>query len=433
MSRFIKHKQKIIGAVEAGLVLIVLFCLLLIVVFRYDFSHINIYKLAFFLAVVVIFFIVNQIYESDISEAKILELAEEKAQKKILSSEQLFTEVYSHSPVSYLILNEQGKITSANLASYRLFGISIENLQMKDFFTLITYKDDDNEALLKEKFKQGVAVADEEVEILQGVKKIWTTLSVFRFSNNEGKRLNLVTLVDMTKQKEVETAKSEFVSLASHQLRTPISGMRWSAELLLMDGIETLKPQQRRYVDRLLAGVNRMSSLVDDFLEVSRFELGTRILKLEDVNLFDLCEDVISDQAEKSAGKRIKITRKFDQSVVKIQTDLSLIKIIITNLFTNAVKYTRIGGDITVGYEKINDSELQIQVKDNGMGIPIAEQARIFEKIFRATNAVKEVPDGTGLGLYMVRKSVEQLGGRISFASGEDTGTTFTVVIPLAN
>ena len=241
----------------------------------------------------------------------------------------------------------------------------------------------------------------------------------------------MVTFVDITKQKEIDIAKSEFVSLASHQLRTPISGMRWSAELLLMDGVETLSKKQKRYIERLLSSIQRMNSLVDDFLQVSRFELGTRVLKQESVGLEELFEDVIFEQAEVVKSKRLRIEKDYDRSIKSIVTDLGLLRIVVTNLYTNAVKYSRVGGEVNFSYH-CQGGELIIEVKDKGMGIPVAEQHRIFSKVFRASNAIREVPDGTGLGLYIVQKSVETLKGRISFISNEEDGTTFTVVIPLS-
>lgn len=426
-----EHKHNILAAFKSVFTFVMLFTMLVAAVLYYDFAHINTEALSFILTVITILFITNYVYDASVIEYRIQKTAERRAQKMIRSSEQLFGEVYSHSPVAYLIVNDRGIITSSNPAAVRLLGIPADTLVTKDFFSITSSHHKDHEEVLRQKFRRGVIIFEEDVEILQGTKKLWTKMSVFQFSDSEGKRLSLVTLVDVTKQKEVETAKSEFVSLASHQLRTPISGMRWSAELLLMDGIESLTEQQRRYVDRLLSSINRMSSLVDDFLQVSRFELGTRVLKIEEVTVSELCEDIISDQAEIASGKRIKVTREFDPAVVKVRTDLGLIRMIITNLYTNAVKYTRVGGQVVVGYEKVSETELQIEVRDTGMGIPVSEQQRVFSKIFRATNAVKEVPDGTGLGLYIVKKAVEQLGGRISFSSSENVGTTFVVVIPL--
>jgi PAS domain S-box-containing protein len=363
-------------------------------------------------------------------QEKVKIMAENMANKLVMSSQQLFLEVYNNSPVAYLIVGKFGDIISANTATARLLGVSTESLIKKDLFSFIDTASEEHKAILKQKFQQGIVVSDEEVKVPRGKSFAWTMLSIFQFSSSDGRKLSLVTFVDITKQKEIDAAKKEFVSLASHQLRTPISGMRWSAELLLMDGVESLSTQQKRYIDRLLSSIHRMSSLVDDFLQVSRFELGTRVLKQEQINLEELFEEVLGDQAEVVTGKRLSVNKEYDDSLSKISTDAGMLRMIVTNLYVNAVKYSRVGGEITISYCR-KGGELEIEVKDTGMGIPISEQQRVFTKIFRATNAVKEVPDGTGLGLYIVDKAVQSLKGRISFSSTENIGTTFTVVLPL--
>ncbi|OGG65413.1 hypothetical protein A2929_04775 [Candidatus Kaiserbacteria bacterium RIFCSPLOWO2_01_FULL_45_25] len=430
MSWFEENKQILIALLHGVMVFILLFVGLVIFTIQYDFTDVNMAVLAFILATTCIVFFAKSVYEIHASTTREKKLAEEMAEKYIKSSEQLFLEVYNNSPVAYLIVGKLGDIISANTAAARLFGVSADKLVKRDLFALMNAGGEEHQSILKQKFQTGIVVSDEEVKVIRSNSFSWTKLSIFQFSNADGKRLSLVTLVDVTKQKEIEIAKSEFVSLASHQLRTPISGMRWSAELLLMDGVESLSKQQKRYVDRLLSSIQRMSSLVDDFLQVSRFELGTRILKEETVVLKELFDDIIAEQDAKVTLNRLKIYKEYDPSVVKIQSDMALLRMVVTNLYTNAVKYSRIGGEISVGYMR-QGGDLVITVKDSGMGIPVAEQQRVFSKIFRASNAIKEVPDGTGLGLYIVQKAVQTLEGRVSFVSTENIGTTFTVVIPI--
>jgi PAS domain S-box-containing protein len=429
MSWFSENKHVLIALVKAAFTLFALSGMTFLSFVFYDFSSIDIYKLSLILTITCIVLISKSVYEISVSKERTRKLAEKMADKIVKSSQQLFLEVYNNSPVAYLIVGKYGDIISANIASVRLFGETAEKLIKKDIFSFLETGSEEHKSILKQKFQNGVVIADEEVKINRGKEMSWTKVSVFQFSGTDGKKLSLVTFVDFTKQKEVDIAKSEFVSLASHQLRTPISGMRWSAELLLMDGVESLTTQQKRYIDRLLSSIQRMSGLVDDFLQVSRFELGTRVIKGEVVSLKELFDDIIREQTETSSGKRLKIKKDFDPSVTEITTDLSLLRMIVTNLYTNAVKYSRLDGEVLVSYKRI-DADLIIEVKDSGMGIPLAEQQRVFTKIFRASNAVREVPDGTGLGLYIAQKSVQELHGRISFVSAEDMGTIFTVRIP---
>jgi PAS domain S-box-containing protein len=430
MSWFEDNKQVFAALFQAIVVFTFLFLLLLTAVTYYDFSHINLEALAFILATACIVFFAKSVYEISAGATRERKLAEVLAHKLVKSSEQLFLEVYNNSPVAYVIVGVYGDIVSANTAAARLFGITPEKLVKRDLFSFLDTENEEHQSVLKQKFQTGIVVSDEEVKVSREKGFSWTTLSIFQFANADGKKLSLVTLVDITKQKEIDTAKSEFVSLASHQLRTPISGMRWSAELLLMDGVESLSKQQRRYIDRLLSSIERMSGLVDDFLQVSRFELGTRILKEEPIKLAELCDDIIAELDDKVTIKRLTVVKEYDPSIDRITSDLGLLRMVITNLYTNAVKYSRVGGEVRLAFVQ-HAGELTIEVKDEGMGIPITEQARVFTKIFRASNAIKEVPDGTGLGLYIVQKAVQTMQGRVTFVSIENVGTTFTVVLPI--
>jgi PAS domain S-box-containing protein len=429
MSWFEENRQLVYAVLKGVLTFFFLFGFLVLAAIFYDFSEVDMFSLSFILASAAIILLSNHIYDSAVNEYQIKRRSEQMAEKIVESSQKLFMEVYENSPVAYMVVNELGMVVSANTASARLFGHSAEKLVKRNLFELIDAGEGDHQSVVRQKFEQGIVIADEEIKVQKDKNVSWTKLSTFRFAGATGERLTLVTIVDVTKQKEIDTAKSEFVSLASHQLRTPISGMRWSAELLLMDGVETLSPQQKKYIDRLLTSIRRMSSLVDDFLQVSRFDLGTRVLKIEEVSPSELCDDVLSEQTELIISKRLKISKLYDPDIVAMKTDLGLLRMIITNLTTNAIKYSRVGGEVTVTFNRKGE-EFELVVDDTGMGIPIADQPRIFSKVFRAANATKEVPDGTGLGLYIVKRAVESMQGRISFTSVENEGTTFTVVIP---
>ena len=256
-------------------------------------------------------------------------------------------------------------------------------------------------------------------------------LSLFPYENAYGEKIGLLTLVDITKQKQIENAKAEFVSLASHQLRTPIAGIKWSAELLQMDPDKNLNEKQRRYVERLLTGVKRMALLVDDFLRVSRFELGTFQPEYKMVSLPTLFSEIIREQEDRVIKKNISIETFFDPNISELNTDPNLLRMAISNLYSNSVKYTKPGGTVHVGYKKIGN-ELHVSVADNGMGIPVADQERIFTKLYRASNATRNEPDGTGLGLYIVKEAIDVLRGKISFTSVENVSTTFDIILPIS-
>lgn len=417
--------------VQATILFAVLFGSVILMARFYDFSNIDMGGLLFLSASLSCIFIAKNTFDNVRSNSNSEIIKRSMSSDLEVSSEELYIQLYKNSPVPYLIVDFEGFIKSANISAIRILGESQAKVKGENIFSRLQCDEVDHLDLIIEKYKNGIAVRDELVQVLrQDKSETWALLSLFSFSDTTGQLIGILTLVDITKQKKSEDAKSEFVSLASHQLRTPIAGMKWSAELLLMDNPESLSDNQHKYIDRLLDSIQRMGFLVDDFLKVSRFELGTFQPEYKDTIVSDLFNDIIEEQSTKVIQKKLVIKKSFDESVSSIVTDPSLIRMIVTNLYTNATKYTRNKGTIHIGYIK-KDSSLVITVADNGMGIPEGDQAEIFSKLFRASNAVRNVPDGTGLGLYIVREAVTVLKGQINFTTTENVGTTFEVVLPL--
>lgn len=367
----------------------------------------------------------------EIEEAVILEETAVMQKKMSPVSEELYTELYKNSPVPYLIVDESGVVTSGNIAAKRFFGVtkgSVEGIQVASRLILDKVEHLD---FLIQKFNNGVATSDELVKVIRDDgTEAWALLSLFRLINGTKEQMGLLTLVDITKQKQIENAKTEFVSLASHQLRTPIAGITWSAELLQMDEEHTLNDRQKKYIERLLSATKRMAILVDDFLRVSRFELGTFQAEPTPVAVGEVIKDILLEESARINAKELSITTEFDATIPLVMTDQNLIRMIMTNLITNAVKYTPAKGNISITVGEKNQ-RLHLSVIDDGMGIPKADQDRIFQKLFRASNAARAIPDGNGLGLYIIKEAVRVLKGSVTFVSGENTGTTFEVLLPL--
>ncbi len=237
---------------------------------------------------------------------------------------------------------------------------------------------------------------------------------------------------DITKEKQVDRAKTEFVSLASHQLRTPLSTINWYAEMLLSPGGSPLSQGQKTYVMEIAGASKRMVKLVNALLDISHIEFGTFTIKPEPVNPKKITEMCLKELMPEILKKKLKLTVKYDASLPVIQSDPKLLEIILTNLLTNSIKFTPAGGRIKLSVDK-GKSDIIVTVSDTGLGIPKEAQAHVFEKLFRAENIKKTDIDGTGLGLYIVKAIVDQLGGKIwfeSFAPPGSKGTTFYVVLP---
>ena len=367
-------------------------------------------------------------------EVKISSIAERIAeniiQNRMRYSHELFTEVYQGGPVPYIIVDINGRIESMNRAALRLFEVSEGQLINSFIMDRVEHDEDVRIGLLSEYLKQGLSLSDEEARIIRtGGAHRWVLISLFSFSDSERKHKGLMTFVDITKQKQVDIAKSEFVSLASHQLRTPITTMKWNVELLESTNPAGLTEAQRTYYDKIVQGLKRMDMLVTDFLNVSKFELGTLAVDRGPLELTALAAEILDEQRPRAEARNIHIEEVWGERPYPMVSDSHLLHMILSNLLSNAVKYTREGGAVRFQCTR-EGGKTMIVVADTGIGIPLDEQEQIFSKIFRASNARSQVGDGTGLGLYIVREAVHVLGGEISFVSEIDVGTTFTVILP---
>lgn len=258
------------------------------------------------------------------------------------------------------------------------------------------------------------------------------SISISPVLNNSGKVIYFVGIErDITQEKAIDRAKTEFVSLASHQLRTPLSTINWYAEMLLNGDAGKLQPEQTNYLEEIYRGNQRMVDLVNSLLNVSRMELGTFVVDPVDCDLKEIVDEVIKELTPRIKTKKQKFNLEYDVSLSPMKLDKKLMHMVLENLLSNAVKYTPEKGQIGMLIGK-NKNNLEIKVSDTGMGIPFSQQDKIFTKLFRADNVRTTDTEGTGLGLYLVKNILEHSGGKINFVSQENKGTTFTVILPLS-
>jgi len=254
--------------------------------------------------------------------------------------------------------------------------------------------------------------------------------SVSPVLDNEGNIAFFVGIErDITEEKKIDQAKTEFVSLASHQLRTPLSAINWYAEMLLNGDAGRLNVEQSQYVQEIYRGNQRMVDLVNSLLNVSRLELGTFMIEPEKVSIIEIAEEAIEEIEIQSAQKKQIFIKKFPKKIAKIPLDRKLTHMIFQNLLSNAVKYTPEGGKVELVISQ-KASEICIKVADSGVGIPKNQHKNIFSKLFRADNVRSSDTEGTGLGLYIIKSIVDQVKGKIWFESEENKGTTFYVCLP---
>lgn len=229
---------------------------------------------------------------------------------------------------------------------------------------------------------------------------------------------------------EIDKAKSEFVSLASHQLRTPLSAINWYSEMLLAGDAGALNEEQKKFVDEIYAGNQRMVELVNALLNVSRLELGTFLVEPAPTDVAALAQSVIDEQKPEIARKQQQFTASLASGLPQYQMDQKLLRMVVQNLLSNAVKYTPEHGTVSLDLSRASDGALRLRVADTGYGIPKEQQKKIFSKLFRADNVRAMDTEGTGLGLYIVKSIIDHAGGSIRFESEEGKGTTFFVEFP---
>ncbi len=242
----------------------------------------------------------------------------------------------------------------------------------------------------------------------------------------------IVMFQDMTEDRQIDYMKSEFITLASHQLRTPLSAVRWNLELMGEEN-GALSEEQKAFIKEISASSARMASVLDGLLRAARLEEGNYAAgeaQQIDVNAF--LTRIVHDNESMAQAATIRLTMSLPEQPTPLSTDPVLLEVVLQNLVANAVKYSNAGSEIHVSLA-VNPTGLAITVEDHGMGIPASEQKRIFERFFRAHNIRQKDTDGTGLGLYIAKRTIESLGGTISFVSTEGKGTVFTVTLPLTS
>ncbi len=247
----------------------------------------------------------------------------------------------------------------------------------------------------------------------------------------EIKRGTLIILHDITREKLVDEMKSEFVTLAAHQLRTPTSAVKWALRMLLEGDLGELNKKQREMIKEAYITNDRAIKLVNDLLDVAQIEAGKYLSKITLSSIENVIQSVVDSYGQKIKEKKLKVgLKKSKKELAAVMLDVIKMKTAIRNIFDNAVRYTLPGGKISIVLKERKE-EIEVQIQDTGMGIPFHQQDKVFTKFFRGVNIMKVDTEGTGLGLYIAKNIIKAHGGRIWFKSKEGRGSTFCFTVPI--
>ena len=240
-------------------------------------------------------------------------------------------------------------------------------------------------------------------------------------------------LVESNKKlRDMDEAKDEFISMASHQLRTPLTSIKGYISMLLDGDIGEISSAQRQALEEAYSSSQRMVYLISDFLNLSRLKTGKFVIERSPVVLAKIIEQEISQLRAVANAKGIKLSYHPPDNFPTLHLDETKVRQVMMNFIDNAIYYSKLdGGKVEIKLSK-DDKSVKFVVKDDGIGVPEADQEKLFTKFFRADNARKQRPDGTGIGLFMAKKVITAHGGTMIVESKEGSGSTFGFVLPLS-
>jgi PAS domain S-box-containing protein len=356
----------------------------------------------------------------------------------------------------FLVTDEKGKIVRINKTAEKLFGKSSKEVMGKVFYKIILMEDEKGISIPVKKRPISLALAGgtttTTTTTITGPAYYYVRTDKTKFPVAimvapvilDGKIVGTIEIFrDITREKEIDTAKSEFISLASHQLKTPPTAIKLLTERLLGSKMGTFTKKQGEYFNDIRSSNQRMIDIINALLSVSRIELGSFYIEISKKDACAIVNNILDESQAIIDKKNLKLKSISLKKSAMIMLDESLFRMIIVNLITNAINYTAEGGEIQVECRIVNKGQVLggkllekncfvVVVSDTGCGIPQKDQIKIFTKFFRADNAREKHTDGTGLGLYIVKSILDHSGGSIWFTSCENEGSIFYAAIPMA-
>ncbi|MEK7519579.1 MAG: ATP-binding protein [Patescibacteria group bacterium] len=336
--------------------------------------------------------------------------------------------IVANLPDGVLVFDEKNNLTLMNSKAQEFFNVSLEKVRGKSLFQLSIFP---GLKLLVNFFGEEIRkVFREDFVLTEQLAFKITTLPLMREEKGAG---NLVILHDVSRERLVERMKTEFVALTAHQLRTPLSAIKWTIRMLLDGDLGRITKNQKEFLEKTYKSNEKMIALINDLLNVTRIEEGRYIYKPILADFLEIVHEVV--RSSKGAMQRRGISFKINlpkEKLPEVFVDKEKIKLVIENLLDNAIKYTKPNGKVALSV-KNSIKELEFDVQDTGVGIPKDQQERVFTKFFRGANVMRLETEGYGLGLFISKNIIEAHGGKIWFESQEGNGAKFSFVLPINN
>jgi two-component system phosphate regulon sensor histidine kinase PhoR len=323
-----------------------------------------------------------------------------------------------------LILDEKEQIQLINESLQRLFALTgdVRGKTVLEAFRLELLAD------IVKRLRQESAVHGCELE-LPRLDDRWLQVNAAAVTDKQGRRHgSLLVFHDLTRLKQLENTRREFVANVSHELRTPLSLIKGFVETLL-EGAKDDPQLSVRFLHTIEKHTDRLTFLIEDLLTISRLESGRTAINLQTVGLRDEVERVVDDLTARSNEKRVHLVNEVVDGLTA-QADSDRLQQVLYNLVENAIKYGRDDGEIKIGAQPYSDTKVEVWVRDNGPGIPSDAHDRIFERFYRVDRARSRETGGTGLGLAIVKHIVQAHGGEVWLQSEVGQGSTFHFTLP---
>jgi len=368
----------------------------------------------------------QEITESRLALMNILEDVEKEKGKSEEERDKTLA-IFDNFPEGLLFLDKENRISSANpdirdffkLDPGKIIGKKIDELEKS---SLAPFMD-----VLKESPK---GIYRKELKLKENLILEISAIPVMRIEEKIG---TLIILRDVTREKIIERLKTEFVSIAAHQLRTPLSAVKWTLKMILDGDLGEVSKEQREFLSKTYISNERMIRLINDLLNITRIEEGRFLYNVQKQNIMEVAEKVIASSKEEAQRRGIHFEfKKPRKKIPEVKIDSEKISLVFQNLLDNAIHYTKTGGQVKVSIDYLKEKDrIIISVKDTGIGIPDDQQKRVFSRFFRGANAIKTETEGTGLGLFIAKNIVEAHNGKVWFESKENKGSTFHFSLPV--